>query len=164
MKTVLGISTVALPVTNNASATVYTDLGQEENGRVEVQKNSARVRITADKPCVVIIEEGNSVRKMTLQSDSESRYFTIDSVSGNEKIIVVLRGDINSNGSINASDAALINRSLLSSTNTAYREMSEKEKIIADINGDGKVTASDVMLLSRSLLSTSHKAYCALTW
>ena len=56
-------------------------------------------------------------------------------------------GDVNSDGSVNASDAILIMRYAL-----GLIELSEKQLLAADVNGDGTVNASDAIVIMRKTL------------
>ena len=72
--------------------------------------------------------------------------------SNNQTVIfvVVIKGDINSDGKLSISDLAMIKAKLLGTNNLngAYYEA-------ADINRDGKISISDLAMVKAHLLGTS---------
>ena len=58
-----------------------------------------------------------------------------------------MRGDVNGDGKITASDYVIIKDYIMGDT-----QLSDTQKIKADYNGDGKVTASDYVLIKDKLM------------
>ena len=58
-----------------------------------------------------------------------------------------MRGDVNEDGKITASDYVIIKDYIMGDT-----QLSDTQKIKADYNGDGKVTASDYVLIKDKLM------------
>ena len=65
------------------------------------------------------------------------------------KYIITVKGDVNGDGKITASDYAMLKRFVLETY-----EFDEKQLLVSDINGDGKVIASDYAMLKRAVLET----------
>ena len=85
-------------------------------------------------------------------------------MDGYGEVKVVLKGDINMNGSLNAGDSAKIDYYLLSADNPNHIELSPLELLIADINGTGSVTARDASLLDYAMLSGDNPNHRDLEW
>ena len=70
----------------------------------------------------------------------------IVSVDGQTAELVV-RGDLNGDGTLTASDYLLAKRAIVLDA-----ELTEIQTLAADVSGDGKLTASDYLLLKKSVL------------
>ena len=67
-------------------------------------------------------------------------------IRGAISVITLLCGDIDGNGSINASDLAI-----LTSSSNYMKSAAEADNPLADLNGDGSINASDLAILTSSL-------------
>lgn len=148
-----GLATVTIG--ENSSAEDFNILTDEEV-----------IRVSCEFACIVILVDENEKSYTKLESietgiDNE---YDFEYEINDFKLIIVLKGDVNLNGQVNAADVMLINRSNLSSSALAYTELSSLQSLIADINENVNVNSSDVMLINRSLLSKTASAYLKLEW
>ena len=102
--------------------------------------------------------------RLQLVVDNDGEKTNSYDISGYEEIKVVLKGDIDMKGSLNARDSAKIDYYLLSADNPNHRDLSELELLIADINNSGSVTARDASLLDYAMLSDDNPNHRNLTW
>lgn len=121
--------------------------------------------VTSDKACVVLVRTGDDYTRLTAAPTSgvNTYGFTVN-VTADTTIIVALKGDVNGNGKVNATDSILIDRSCLSEANELYQALDALAFAIADVNGNGKVNAVDSVLIDRSCLSVGHDSYQAIPW
>jgi hypothetical protein len=73
-----------------------------------------------------------------------------------------LYGDVDCKNQVNSTDAMLISKSLLPTTNKFYAALDEYGTLAADVDGNGVVNSTDAMLISKSLLPEDHKFYAPL--
>ena len=59
------------------------------------------------------------------------------------------RGDVNIDGTINATDALLVSQST-----AGTRTLSDLEKYLADVNGDGQVNTADTQMINQISVGT----------
>ena len=119
--------------------------------------------VSCAKACTVFVRSGESRTVLTGSGSGGSRSYTLN-VTGALTVIVALKGDVDGSGGVTVSDAAAVNRSLLSKTARAYKALTAEQALVADADGSGTVTVTDSALIRRSLLSPSARAYRALTW
>lgn len=159
---------IEIKLENKTNGIAMVDIGEESSTEdISTYISEGKFSVTCSSPCVVLItdDNGNTYSRISaVETEDENTYNFIFDLIDDLKVIVALKGDVNFNGSVNASDTMLINRSNLSSSLSAYRALSALEKEVADINGNGTVNAADAMLINRSNLSSSLSAYAALTW
>ena len=124
--------------------------------------------ITADKACMVIISndggESYNVVPAAMVSSEENMFKFEFEIDDEVEAKVVLKGDVDMGGSVNARDSAKIDYYLLSVDNPNHRELSTLELLIADLNNSGTVTARDESLLNYALSSQNNPNYRPLEW
>lgn len=122
--------------------------------------------VTADKACMVIKSdnESYSVVPAVAVSSEENKYKFEFELADEAEIMVVLKGDVDMRGSVNARDSAMIDYYLLSNDNPNHRDLSALQLLVADLNNSGTVTARDESLLNYALSSQSNPNYRALEW
>ena len=147
-------------------ATVTID-GETSGSDITVTTEEETFTVKCSRPCIVLStrDNGNTYERLSaIAISEENKYnFNLDA-DDNLDIIIALSGDVNLNGSVNASDAMMISRASISPSSSAYQALSNLEKEIADVNRNGSINASDAMLINRSQLSNTASAYLALTW
>ena len=122
--------------------------------------------VTNSRACTVFVRDmdgGLTPLAATAAEEANTYSFTV-TVDKPLTVVIALKGDVNGDGVVSVTDSSLINRSLLSESNRAYRALGPEEELIADVNGSGTITVSDASLLNRSLLSESAAACKALEW
>ena len=160
--------TINVTIENKTINQATVEVGEEtKTSDFSISTSNKNINVTCDSACVVFIingEEENYSRLSAIETNNENTYEFAFESDNDIEIIVALKGDINLDGNVNIADTMIINRSRLSKTASAYKELTEVQKVIADINGDGTVNIADTMLINRSRLSSTSSAYCALSW
>ena len=140
-------------------------VGKSNNAEYKVTGNTLNVQ--NDAACVVLWTDdgGETYTKLAASKNEAGGYdFDLSNVPTNAVIKIAIKGDVNGDGQVTATDKATLNRSLLSASKAAYLELNLLQKMIIDLNGDGQISATDKALLNRSLLSPLKPAYKALEW
>lgn len=140
--------------------------GESSQENFSTTTTESTLSVSCSEACVVLLSTNNGATYSKVKGtkiNNNTYNFSIGT-SANRKVMVVLKGDVNSNGSVNIADAVLINRSRVSTTSSLYRALSYIEGIIADINENGSVNIADSVLISRSRLSTTSSLYLKLEW
>ena len=88
------------------------------------------------------------VRECTM--DGGYHTFTLALRGGVNRLVIVLKGDVNLDGAIKASEATMIKRAVAGT----YNFKDALAALVADVNGDGTVKASDATMLARSIAGT----------
>ena len=136
-------------------------------GIAEVRVLEDGLMVTAEKACMVIIENNDGtfthVRPVAVTRTGEQYKFEFE-MTNEIEAIVVLKGDGDMDGEISTGDSILINRSLISTSLPAYRELSDLERIMFDVDGDDEISSGDSNLINRSLISPSLPPYQAIEW
>ena len=136
-------------------------------GDVEIHtENETTLVLVSNKPTLAIGVRGDEyelIEATTSIDDDGVKTNTYD-MDGYGEVKVVLKGDINMNGSLNARDSAKIDYYLLSADNPNHIELSPLEFLIADINGSGSITARDASLLDYAMLSVDNPNHRDLGW
>ena len=160
--------------TTGGSTTGGSPTGSDRKVELVGKSNGATYKITGnmlnvqnDAACVVLWTDDNGATytKLTATENPAGGYdFGLTNVPANAVIKIAIKGDVNGDGQVTATDKATLNRSLLSASKAAYHELNLLQKMIIDLNGDGQISATDKALLNRSLLSPLKPAYKALEW
>lgn len=138
----------------------------ETVGEVSVEGNT--VTVQASKACVVIgVVNGELVKLEKIDTgevgENGEKIYEFDA-EGATDVIVAVKGDGDLDGAVSTSDSNLINRSLISSSLRAHRELTEAEIVLFDMDGDGVISTGDSNLINRSLISSSLRMYKAIEW
>ena len=102
-----------------------------------------------DKPVLVAVKHSENdyeILKCTTGADGVHS-FTIQ-VEGEMEIVMAFKGDVSLDGTIRASDATMIKRSLVGT----YNFKGKLAELVADVSGDGNIKASDATMVARSVL------------
>lgn len=84
---------------------------------------------------------------------------------GVSEVLLVVKGDVNGNGSVNVLDKNTLGKSILPKANANYQALAEAWQIFAaDVNGNGSVNVLDKNTLGKSILPKANANYQALTW
>jgi len=120
--------------------------------------NTFTVSSGNDIACAVLVKNADgSYTKLSTSSTSSHSYST--ALNPNDKIVVVVKGDVDGNGIVTTSDAMQIVKACLSPTHPAYKAGSDLNKAVY-----GKINTGVAMEIAKSCLSTGHKAYKAIEW
>ena len=93
-------------------------------------------------------EEDYEILKCKTGADGVHSY-TIE-VEAEMEIVMAFKGDVSLDGSIKASDATMIKRSLIGT----YSFRTKLAELLADVSGDGTIKASDATMVARSILGS----------
>lgn len=140
--------------------------GQESTNDFSVNTSYENFSVSCIKPCVIILVNELTDTYTTLNATAtanENEYeFSYD--LDNLKFVIALKGDVNLNGTVNAADSMLVNRSIILNTNPAHFELSNIQQKVADINKNETVDLSDSNLIDRALISNSSEQFFAFEW
>ena len=163
--------------TTGGSTTGGSTTGSDRKVELVGKSNGATYKITGntlnvrnDVACVVLWTDngGETYTKLAAIKNEAGGYdFDLTNVPTNAVIKIAIKGDINGDGRVLASDAIMILRSLQDPSNTGkYLKLNGLETALADVNGDGRVLASDATEILRSLQEPApgNDKYKALTW
>jgi len=119
--------------------------GWNKEGNV-IAGSTVDFSVTFDKACVVIVEttdtDGNLVYTKVpavATADKNTYNFSTNVVEG-MRIIVAVKGDVNSDGRISMADVSDAKNIYLKK----FKDATELERLIADITGDSRVSMADV--------------------
>ena len=121
------------------------------------------VTVTCTKPCVAVYttDGGTTYNRMTAVAAGTENTYTF-TATADCTVVVALKGDVNLDGKVNATDSGNIKRSLLS-TGEMKIDLATLNEKLADVDNSGKKNISDFSAVKRSLLS-GGEMYQALTW
>ena len=112
-----------------------------------------------DVACVVLVKKADgSYEKLTATTADGTHSFSATLAEG-DSIIVMLNGDMNGDGVVNASDATLVSRACLSESHKAYKALNDQATCAI-----GTPNAAVAVMINRACLSAAHKAYKAMSW
>lgn len=163
-------SAVTLPggleitVTNKTSATAPAVVTAPESGWVEGENTFT---VSHDVACVVAVSNdgGENYTPLTAAvTDTENTCSFTANITKDSEIVVMVKGDADQNGLVNAVDVLQLQLDVLSSGNANYSELPELGKIACDINGDSFRDVTDVLWLQLGTLAATNPNYVALTW
>ena len=120
------------------------------------------VTVTYDKPCKVGYWDGT--KYVAIAAVASGNSYTFTAPAGVTEVILVVKGEIDGTGLVNAADKLTLARSLLPTSHNAYAALTAEQEFAANIDGVGTANAADKLTMARSLLPTSHNAYAALAW
>ena len=130
-----------------------SDIAVEAVGEIGYTVSGSTVTVTHDIACKVgYLVDGVYVKISGTMNPDGSYSFTAP--EGVTEVLVVISGDVNGNGSIQAADKSRLNAALLKKTT-----LSAKEIFAADVNDDGQLLAADKSRLNAVLLKKT-----TLTW
>ena len=123
------------------------------------ESNAFTVASDNDAACVVLVKNADGTyQKLAATTENGTHSFTATLAEG-DSIIVMLNGDMNGDGVVNASDATLVSRACLSESHKAYKALSEQAACAI-----GTPNAAVAVIINRACLSATHKAYKAMSW
>ena len=123
------------------------------------ESNAFTVASENDAACVVLVKKADGTyQKLTATTANGTHSFTA-TLAADDEIIVMLNGDMNGDGLVNATDATLVSRACLSESHRAYRALSDQATCAI-----GTPNAAAAQMINRACLSAAHKAYKAMSW
>ena len=115
--------------------------------------NGRTLTVSCASACKVGYLAGDAYVKIAAAPNPDGSYsFTVP--EGVSEVVVVISGDVNGNGQLQAADKSRLNAALLKKTT-----LSAKEVFAADVNDDGQLLAADKSRLNAVLLKKT-----TLTW
>ena len=123
------------------------------------ESNTFTVASDNDVACVVLVKKADgSYEKLTATTADGTHSFTA-TLAADDSIVVMLNGDMNGDGVVNASDATLVSRACLSESHKAYKALNDQATCAI-----GTPNAAVAVMINRACLSAAHKAYKAMSW
>lgn len=122
-------------------------------------ENTFTVASDNDVACVVLVKKADGTyQKLTATTADGTHSFTA-TLAADDSIVVMLNGDMNGDGVVNASDATLVSRACLSESHKAYKALNDQATCAI-----GTPNAAVAVMINRACLSAAHKAYKAMSW
>ena len=113
-----------------------------------------------DVACVVLVKKANGTyQKLTATTGENGKHSFTATLAADDSIVVMLNGDMNGDGVVNASDATLVSRACLSESHKAYKALNDQATCAI-----GTPNAAVAVMINRACLSAAHKAYKAMSW
>ena len=137
-----------------------------EKGAIDCTVTGNVVTVSYTAPCKAGYwdAENNQYVAIEAQANQDGTY-SFTAPEGVTEVLVVVKGDVTGDGSVNIQDRTALARSLLGQTNANYTALAEAwQQFAGDINGDGKVNIVDRTAQARSLLGQTNANYAPLTW
>ena len=123
-------------------------------------ENTFTVASGNDVACVVLVKKADGTyQKLTATTGENGKHSFTATLAADDSIVVMLNGDMNGDGVVNASDATLVSRACLSESHRAYRALSDQATCAI-----GTPNAAAALMINRACLSAAHKAYKAMSW
>ena len=123
-------------------------------------ENTFTVASDNDVACVVLVKKADGTyQKLTATTGENGKHSFTATLAEGDSIIVMLNGDMNGDGVVNASDATLVSRACLSESHKAYKALNDQATCAI-----GTPNAAVAVMINRACLSAAHKAYKAMSW
>lgn len=143
------------PAASNITVNCIGDIDYTVSGNV--------VTVDHEVACKVGYLDGTAYKAITAVANGDGTY-SFTAPAGVTEVLLVVKGDISGEGTVNAADKMAVARSMLLSSHPAYQALTAIQTFAADTDNVNGVNAADKMAIARSMLLTSHPAYQALTW
>lgn len=123
-------------------------------------ENTFTVASDNDVACVVLVKKADGTyQKLTATTGENGKHSFTATLAADDSIVVMLNGDMNGDGVVNASDATLVSRACLSESHKAYKALNDQATCAI-----GTPNAAVAVMINRACLSAAHKAYKAMSW
>ena len=123
-------------------------------------ENTFTVASDNDVACVVLVKKADgSYEKLTATTGENGKHSFTATLAADDSIVVALKGDVDGDGVVNASDATLVSRACLSESHKAYKALNDQATCAI-----GTPNAAVAVMINRACLSAEHKAYKAMSW
>ena len=123
-------------------------------------ENIFTVASNNDVACVVLVKKADGTyQKLTATTGEDGTHSFSAMLATDDSIVVMLNGDMNGDGVVNASDATLVSRACLSESHKAYKALNDQATCAI-----GTPNAAVAVMINRACLSAAHKAYKAMSW
>ncbi|MBQ5649727.1 MAG: hypothetical protein IIV03_06275 [Clostridia bacterium] len=134
-------------------------------GNIAYTVNGQTVTVEHNKACKIgYWDEAQSKYVAVSASPNGDGSYSFTVPENVDDVILVVKGDVSGEGTVNAADKMAVARSMLLSTHPAYQELTAIQAFAADTDNVNGVNAADKMTIARSMLLTTHPAYQALKW
>ena len=137
-------------VTNHTNGAATTDLDAEK-----LYSGEVTFTVTAESACVVAIDKGDGTyERLSCTEKDGAHQFTVTVTNADVKLVVVLRGDADLNGSVQYKDGTLV-KQVVAGANTFKKD--EALQILAiDLNGDGKAQYKEGTMISQVVAGSNQ--------
>ena len=120
------------------------------------------VTVKYDFACKVGYLVNDSYVEIPAVANADGSY-SFTAPEGVTKVLLVVIGDVDGNGILEAADNVLLGKALLPATYEDHVELNEKQIFAADVNSNGKLNSADKTLIARAL-STDERIYKPFAW
>ena len=147
------------------NALANEDIAVIKKGEIDCTVSGNVVTVTSDVPCKVGYWDEAAGKYVAIAAEAnDDGSYSFTAPKGVVEVLVVVKGDANSNGGINVVDITTLARSLLTENNVNYAALEAWQQFAADVNCDGSINVRDITALAKSQLSETNDNYEALTW
>ena len=148
-------TTINIEINNVGGGNSGAVIGAPTDGWVE---GSNTFTVTCEFPCVVAVSNdgGSTYTRLTATAtETENTYrFTVQNMTSNMVLAVVLTGDVNGDGKVNNTDQVRLKAYLLEKI-----EFSAIESLSADTNNSGGLSNPDLVKLKAVLLDKTNLSW-----
>lgn len=124
--------------------------------------------VYCEKACIVLwapdSDDEDLTRVIGEEVDDDTYEFTIEGFTEDITVYIILKGDVDMNGEVDADDVDMIEQSTYSPRNPAHIDLEVLEEFIADVDQSDEVDADDVDIVEQSTYSPRNPNYAAITW
>lgn len=157
---------IEIPTTKSDAAEIEVkidNVGSENSGitvtapTVGWLEGTNTFTVSCENACVVAVKnaDGSYTRVKAVSAGTTGTYsYTITDMTDGMEIFVMLAGDINGDGQVNASDVTMTRAASLGNM-----ELDDLPAMLADANGDGNINAADVTMLRAVSLDSYEFAW-----
>ena len=131
-------------------------------GNIQHEVSGNIVTVNSAWACRVAYWDAETQRYVTLSGtmiDEDSYSFAAP--DGVTELVVVVIGDMDQDGDLDATDNQKLAAALLAGDNL---EENDLMMLVMDVNGNGKINSADRTLIARALLESTHDAYKPFAW
>ena len=130
-------------VTNYTKGAATTDVDAEK-----LYSGEVTFTVTAESACVVAIDNGDGTyQRLSCTEKDGAHQFTVTVTNADVKLVVVLRGDADLNGSLRQKDATLVRQVVAG--NTTFTENEALQILAVDLNNDGVAQQREATMISQ---------------
>ena len=138
---------------DNKAASVGAVLTEPKGGW---KQGTCTFNVTCDLPCVVVIskDKGVSYSRLTANKGTQGYDFTVDSVTSDTIITILLAGDMNGDSCITNADTTMLQSAYLKKL-----ILNSIQECVGDINQDNNITNVDITMLKSAILEKSKLSW-----
>ena len=105
--------------------------------------------VSCDQAVVVAVRNGDEYTVIKCTTVGDEHRYTLP-VGGNVELAIALKGDVNLDGAVKATDGTMIKRIAMKT----YTPAGKLNELVSDVNGDGVIKATEGTMVSRAALNS----------